>query len=140
MTGRAAVRALAAALLLASVGVLPHGVAAEDAVAPGVRVVAQNDATTAQSSLTVTVVADANGQSPGGAIESARVVVTLPGGQEVQGVTNTAGKVRFDGIAYGAVKVQVLKTGWETAGTALDLASPTQTLQVTLKPDVPPAQ
>lgn len=90
---------------------------------------------TSKVSLTITVLGRT---SSGNAVKRARVVLTLPDESEVKGVTNASGEASFKGLPLGTIKVQVRKTGWETAGVALELASSAETLEVVLKADAPP--
>lgn len=142
MSSRAALGPLAVMLALVTGHAWPAAAdtsAANGAVAQ-TGAAAGGESASRRGSLTVTVTADDGAPSPGKPIASARVVVTLAGGEETQGDTDATGKIRFDRIAYGALKVQVLKTGWETAGSAFALDAPTKVLGLKLKPDLPPAQ
>jgi len=134
--------------IVAAVLAWPAGMAERPANAAGhmptpsgdVIFLAQDDTANPKTSLVIHVTGSPAAQSPGAPIPFARVILHLSNGKEVEGVTNTAGELALDDIPYGRLKIQVTKTGWETAGSRTELSQPRETLRFTLRPDAPPSQ
>jgi len=101
---------------------------------------AQNDSEAQNLTLIIRVTEGPEGDTPGAPISLARIILYLPGGVEMEGMTNSSGELVLDGLPNGLLKIQVVKTGWETAGSRIQLTQPQESLLFTLRPATPPTQ
>jgi hypothetical protein len=118
--------ALATALLFLLPFVTP-------AFAPG-----ESDAQPQNSKLIITVTAEED-KSP---IAGARVIISGPNDIDRSATTNKNGKAKFLKLPHEELTVQVVATGFETAGKRVTLSLAVETMTVTMKksialPDLP---